>query len=591
MAVLGLDIGSDTIKVVEMASKGRGTFLLLNYGITPTPPGAVYNGDVRDPDMIGEAIRQLLATRKIKSRQVVSSVQGQQSVVVRIIELPRMSPKELGETMRFEVERHIPFAASQIIMDYAVLNRPGEAPDSPNMEVLFAAAQEEMINVHVDALKQAKLKPKAIDVQPLALSRSMVEYAGNGRGAVGETVAVVNIGAQVTDLSIIKDGILHFPRTIPIGGRSITQRLSEGLGVSEQQAERLKRQYASMKPMPRAARPARQVVQEVEEEAAPALDFGLDLFESETQDDSDLGFGGGGIALEFVPGGGEDAGPPAIELSDDLDSEGPTFDFGDDQPGGTRHRLAPDTGDGGTFKFDLDDDDDGKAPGEAETEEPEGFQFDFSTEGETAGKASVEGIEFGAAREEESDVTGSGAFDFSVGAEESSIETDLGSTEGSATEVGSSFDLGDLATTDEADESAEFDLGSLGAAPLEVTHSTPPTAEAVPTSLSPEDEEKVRVREVIEPVIQEISDELGRSLDYYRSRYDGAVVDRVILIGGGSRIEGLAEYFEEELGLSVDRGDPLASVTVGNRQLSSEDLQRDAPALAVAVGLAIRELA
>lgn len=583
MAVIGLDIGSDTIKVVEMAKAGRG-FALLNYGVAPTPPDAVTGGDVRDSDLVGETIRQLMNNRRIKSKTVSSSVQGQQSVVVRIIELPRMSHKELGETMRFEVERHIPFAASQIIMDYAVLDRPGESADSPNMEVLFAAAQEEMIGVHVDALRQAKLKPRSIDVQPLALSRAMVEFAGEGRG-VGETVAVVNIGAMSTDLSIIKDGILHFPRTIPIGGRSVTQRLSEGLGVSEQQAERLKRQYASMRPMARPAR-ARAVVEEEEAPAETPLDFGLDLFDSDTQDDSDVGFGGRGVGIEFVPGGEtDDEGAARIDLSDELDTEGPTFDFGD-SPGSTRHQLAPDDEQEGTFRFDFGDEDDETPAEEAETEEPGGFEFDFSTEGEVAQPSSVEnGIEFGAAGEEESDVTGSGAFDFSVGGEDSSIETDLGSTEGSATEVGSSFDLGDLATTDEADEPAEFDLGALGSP----TSETPEAATGAP--LTPEEEEQLRVREVIEPVIDEIAAELGRSLEYYRSRYDGAVVDRMVLVGGGSRIDGLAEYFEEELGLTVDRGDPLATLTISNRQLSDADLQRDAPLLAVAVGLAIRELA
>ncbi|NUP99674.1 MAG: type IV pilus assembly protein PilM, partial [Armatimonadetes bacterium] len=351
MSILGIDIGSDTIKVVEMA-KAKGGYRLLNYGIAPTPPDSVVDGDVRDPEMVAEALKQLLKTHKIKSNRCVASVQGSKSTVVRIIELPRVSKNELAETMKFEVERHIPFAASQIIMDYAVVDRPGEPLDAPNMEVLFAAVQEEVVELLCDTLRRSKLKPRAIDVQPLALSRSLVETTSAGHG-IGETVAVINMGATITELSIVRDGLLHFPRAIPIAGRSISQRLSEGLGISEQQAERQKREYATVRPLPPGAAPA---VPEPEAEEEPTVDvadvaLGYDVFETDSGEESDVGFGGtgtgeSGFSFEETDAAEvqtqEPAGSSAFELSDEGDSEGPSFDFGfDDDSKGPSYSLSP----------------------------------------------------------------------------------------------------------------------------------------------------------------------------------------------------------------------------------------------------------
>lgn len=577
MAVLGLDIGSDTIKVVEMA-KGRGGFQLLNYGITPTPPEAVAHGDVQDPEMLGEAIKQLLNARRIKTRTVVSSVQGQQSLVVRIIDLPRCDPKELADTMQFEVERHIPFAASEIIMDYAVLQRPDVPNDTPNMEVLFAAVKEESIHLHCEALKQAKLKPRAIDVQPLALSRSLIEFADEGRGR-GETVAIVNIGANCTDLSIIRDGVLHFPRTIPIGGRSITQRLSEGLGISEQQAERQKRQFASMQAAA-GARPATRPAEEEVEEEATEEPIGLGaILEFDTAEDSDVGFGGSGLdagAPELSFGGDEERpalhvdeeeGRSPFELPDDLGDSGPVFDFGaDSDEDNTRFTLAPDDDDeeAEPFSFDLPEEDD--------SEETPGPAFDLPSD-DTGGDEAP-------------------TFDFDTGVSDtdSSLPTE---SAGRSTDVGTSWDVGDLGS----DEGLDFDVGLEGTADVPTEGDEAPTFDvadvAAPSGPAPglviEDAERARVREVMEPVVREIAAEVGRSLEYYRSRYEGAVVHRVVLVGGTARIDGLAEFFEAELGLRVDIGDPTAALTVAGK-MSAEDLRRDAPLLAVAIGLAMREL-
>ncbi len=643
MSVLGIDIGTETIKIVEMAKAGRG-YKLLNYAIGPTPPGSVTDGDIQDPQQVGEAIRDLVREHRIRSTRAVTSVQGQKTMVVRIIDnLPRMSKNELAANIDDEVARHIPFPPSQVIMDYCVVERPNEAPDSPNMEVLFAAVQPEVVDLVIEALKVAKLKPVAIEVQPLALSRSLIEVGSDG-GGIGQTVAVVNVGATVTELCVIRDGLLHFPRTMPIAGRGITQRLSEGLGISEQQAEMQKVQYGCVTPLPPGARPEPAAAAEVpaEELTLPGeAELAFPTFDE--SEESDVGFGGTGTggftfttdeepAAEVHVDEGE-AGRDAFELSDDLDTEGPTFNFGLDDDPPTKHSLLPD-----------DDEDDGPPPvpeGEAEFElgedvdlETPAFHFEFTeTEEETpeppaapAPAEAAEAAEAATAVLGEADEEPALGFEFST--DEGSTETqtgedvefsfDLGGGEAatslpaagsaddsSSTDVGASFDLADLATQDEGgdsptaglgfvieEEATDSDAGGI-AFGLDDIGEAPTVAPAAAATVLPPagvGDEAAQVRQVMEPVMREIAVEISRSLDFYRSRYEGTVIDQVVVVGGTARVEGLPQFLEDELGVAVDRGDPLARVVIANPRLTDEDLRRDAPVLAVAVGLALREL-
>jgi type IV pilus assembly protein PilM len=236
-----VDIGSSLIKVVE-ARPGKGGVEIAALGVGPTPPGAVENDIVVDPQALGHAIRQLLAESGIKCKRCVSAVSGQSSVVVRIIEVPKMTKQELGETMKWEIERHVPFSANEILMDFQPIERPGAAPDDQSMEVLLAVAQQEVVNTHVDALFAAGLDPVAIDVEPLAVCRSLIDLSGDGEGA--QTVAVINIGAETTDLGVFREGILAFPRTVPLAGDAVTRAISDTLNIPIEQAERLKRERA-----------------------------------------------------------------------------------------------------------------------------------------------------------------------------------------------------------------------------------------------------------------------------------------------------------------------------------------------------------
>ncbi len=244
-AFVGLDIGSQTIKAVE--ARGAGSNLQISaLGIENTPPGAIQGGIVADPKALGAAIKALLAKSGIGAKRSVSAATGAASVVVRVIEVPRMTPAELAETMKWEVERHIPFAANDVEMAYQPIDDPVAAadPNSVNMEVLLAVAQRDMVATHIETLQAAGLNPVAVDVEPLAVGRALINLSKADLAA--KNVVVVNIGASATDVGIFKSGILRFPRTIPIAGDNFTRAISDHLGLGMETAEEEKRENAAI---------------------------------------------------------------------------------------------------------------------------------------------------------------------------------------------------------------------------------------------------------------------------------------------------------------------------------------------------------
>ena len=238
--VLGLDIGTSRIKFVEARITRRGP-LITNAGIGLTPQDAIANGVIVAPDVLGAAVRQILSEHGVRTKTVVSSVASQSSLVVRPIEVPRMTRQELASTMQWEVDRHIPFAATEVVMDFQPLVAPEQLPpEAQNMEVLLAVAQQDMIEAHVQTLFQAGLDPNVLDVEPLSACRSLIDI-NRDQGAYEQTHALLNIGATTTDLSVFRTGgLLTFTRPIPLAGNNITTAIADALGYEFHEAEQAK---------------------------------------------------------------------------------------------------------------------------------------------------------------------------------------------------------------------------------------------------------------------------------------------------------------------------------------------------------------
>ena len=312
--VIGLDIGTSRIKFVE-AHVGRRGPVITAAGIGLTPRDTISNGVIVDPDTLGAAVRQLLDQHGVKTKAVISSVASQSSLVVRPIEVPRMTRQELAQTMQFEVERHIPFAASEVVMDFQPMVAPEQLPaEAQNMDVLLAVAQEDMINNHVETLFRAGLDPVALDVEPLSACRSLIDINAE-EGAYEHTYALLNIGATTTDLSIIRRGLLSFTRPVPMAGDNITQAIADALGYEFHEAERLKLEHATLFVEQAPALPQAPVERAPAPPLAPEPEEGLSfLTPSEEEEESgrpvfDLG---GGDVKPIEMGGGEEPEESAL---------------------------------------------------------------------------------------------------------------------------------------------------------------------------------------------------------------------------------------------------------------------------------------
>lgn len=233
--VVGIDIGSQKIKIVEIKARGNAADISAIDEIE-TPEGAVDHTGIYNPEAVGDALKTLLTRCGSTSKIAVVSVAGQASVLVRTLEVPRMSEEELRSHMEWEINRNIPFAESTVMSAYETL--ADTDPNSPNMEVVMAISPQSAIDNIVTVLQRAKRMPLGVDVEPLALARVLVSM--NEHDYAGKVVCVIDIGHKSTSINIYKDGKLMMPRQIPVGGEMFTSAIANGemIGVAEAEEQK-----------------------------------------------------------------------------------------------------------------------------------------------------------------------------------------------------------------------------------------------------------------------------------------------------------------------------------------------------------------
>jgi len=230
---IGLDIGSNSIKLVEL-SEGKNGFRLKNLAISPLPPEAIVDGALMDSVIIIDTIRDLVATSKTKTKDAVTSVSGH-SVIVKKIALPLMTEPELEESIQWEAERYIPFDVNDVNIDFQIFGSSAENPDL--MDVVLVAAKKDIIHDYVSVIMESGLNPLIIDIDSFALENML---AMNYEMEEGETVAIANVGASVTNINILKNNVSAFVRDIFKGGNQITEEIQRQLHVDYEEAEKIK---------------------------------------------------------------------------------------------------------------------------------------------------------------------------------------------------------------------------------------------------------------------------------------------------------------------------------------------------------------
>jgi len=233
-SVIGLDIGSSSVKAVEIVQKSRDKgFELRSYGRAPLPSEAIVQGAFLNSSAIVDAIREALADGRIRGKHVAAAVSGH-SVIVKRVNLPKMSREELEGQIQWEAEQYIPFDVNEVHLDFQILD---SNEDEDQMDVLLVAAKRDLIDDYVQVIQEAGLTPCAIDVAGFAVQNA---YELNYDAGPEEVVALVNIGAQVVNINILRGGNPAFTRAIMTGGALYTEEIQKALSVSFEEAERIK---------------------------------------------------------------------------------------------------------------------------------------------------------------------------------------------------------------------------------------------------------------------------------------------------------------------------------------------------------------
>jgi len=229
--VVGCDVGSSSIKIVELKPLKNGEFQLLHAAIANLSPEAIVDGAIMDSSLVVEALSRLIADNNIRNSGFGGSLSGH-SVIIKKIQLPAMTEAELAESIQWEAEQYIPFDINDVNLDYVVL----DAPSADTMDILLVAVKKDRIADYTSVVVQAGKDPVLVDVDVFALQNA---YEANYT-VDDEAVALVNIGASVMNINVINDGSSIFWRDVAFGGNQYTEAIQRELNLPREDAERLK---------------------------------------------------------------------------------------------------------------------------------------------------------------------------------------------------------------------------------------------------------------------------------------------------------------------------------------------------------------
>lgn len=230
--LVGVDIGSASIKVCQVKETRRGLGL-VRLGYVPLAPNVIVDGQVMDQAAVVEGLKRAFTQARISQRECAISVSGQ-TVIIRKITVPMMTPAELDEQIQWEAEQHIPFDINDVRVDYQVLRR---RPEASQMDLLLLAAKRDQIDNYVELARSAKLKPVVCDVDAFTIQNTFEHSRGLPQD---HSIALINVGASLSSLNIVANGISAFTREIASGGNAITEAIQKHLNVPYDQAEAYK---------------------------------------------------------------------------------------------------------------------------------------------------------------------------------------------------------------------------------------------------------------------------------------------------------------------------------------------------------------
>lgn len=232
-SLLGLDIGSHTIKAVQLDHQNGG-YRLRAYGLAPAPPKGFESESETDLQALSQAIKDLVTSIRVSTPNVVCAL-PESAVFTRVITLPSLSDKELASAIHWEAEQYVPVPLDEVNLVWEVLEKSSQ---TNQMEVLLVAAPKALTQKYLRVLQGAALKPVALETEIVAVSRSLV-----GEKADAPTSLIISIGAKTTDICVVDRGKITLTRSISTGGAALARAVATNLGFDISKAEEYKKSY------------------------------------------------------------------------------------------------------------------------------------------------------------------------------------------------------------------------------------------------------------------------------------------------------------------------------------------------------------
>ena len=301
----GLDISNTSVKVVEL-KHGPSKPQLVAYGGMLLPAGAMQSDSSVDTQNVSNAVKQVIKKSKIQSNQVVAALSGS-AVFTSIITMPNMPKGELADSIKWQAKQYVPSPLDEVILDWHVIGPVGDSrPKGPGpqtadaaqseIEVMLIAAPVALVRKYMGIIEGAGLKPLALEIEPLALARSVV-------GVRDEPVIVLDIGQASSEISIVEDGVVRLNRNTTAGGGALTRAISQTLSIDPNRAEQFKRDFGLNQgklegQIPKAVKP---VMETMVTEIRRSLDFYRDQPNSSGEVAQMLVVGGTARMPELLP--------------------------------------------------------------------------------------------------------------------------------------------------------------------------------------------------------------------------------------------------------------------------------------------------
>lgn len=226
---IGIDIGSKSIKMAEVSSRGARPFL-KRMAIMDVPDRVLEDGMISDEDLLAETLQRMAAKNGFSGYQVAVALGGR-SLFIREVVFPRMSEKELRQAIRWDLEKYVPFSPEQLYFDFSIVG-----PGATDMEVrlLLIAAPREGVDAITRVVAKAGLQLVAIDIEPLAIQRTLPETPD---------CVLIDTGASFSQVTLFQNNSPVFTRNIPIGGNQFTASVMEGMEIGRDEAELIKHSH------------------------------------------------------------------------------------------------------------------------------------------------------------------------------------------------------------------------------------------------------------------------------------------------------------------------------------------------------------